>query len=148
MGAQLVHAHVCLLLLQELEDMLLRYERHLQGEAAARLAAEQQTEAAMLHANDVRQQLASNGRQAKQQDDELAARAALQQVGKVFSNACSSGPGTPAAAAVLTSSACIVVCGGRVRAGCVATCTPCTLSSLCTHRLHKHCPCEGSGPKC
>lgn len=72
---------VAAIAVQELEDMLLRYERHLKAETAARQAAEQQAAAALAHAAEVRQQLVSNGRQAKQQDSHLAAEhAAMQQV--------------------------------------------------------------------
>jgi hypothetical protein len=84
----LLHAApCCACVLQELEDMLLRYERQLKQSESARMAAEQAARAATAAADEARQVLASSGRQAKQRSAHLAVEEeAVQQVGVNESN--------------------------------------------------------------
>lgn len=61
--------------------MLLRYERQLKAETTAPLTAEQKSKVLAAAADEVRQQLASSGRQAKQRTvDLLAEEEAVRQV--------------------------------------------------------------------
>jgi hypothetical protein len=76
-----IHHHIDCCCLQELEDMLLRYERQLKQSEGARMAAEQAARSATAAADEARQLLASSGRQAKQRSAHLAVEAeAVQQV--------------------------------------------------------------------
>jgi hypothetical protein len=62
--------------------MLLRYERQLKQSESARMVAEQAARAATAAADEVRQLLASSGRQAKQRSAHLTVEEeAVQQVG-------------------------------------------------------------------
>jgi hypothetical protein len=101
-------------MLQELEDMLLRYERQLKAEILARQKAEHGLAAALAAVAAARQQSDSHGCTARRDPASLAAEQdAMQQVSMVHAEECMCSCFTSLPAVPVLQ----ICCGG-----CVATC--------------------------